>query len=100
MRSCKASSLAFAAVVALVSARPALAQETSVATGPPGLADVRALLANGKPADAEAKARVLLGEVEAEEGARSLAAGAVLNVLVESLFRGGKAGGGDARELA
>lgn len=62
----------------------------SAQTAPP-LETIAALIAGGKYADAEAASRELLADVETRHGAESLPAADVLDLLGESLWRGGKA---------
>ncbi len=64
------------------------------------LEQIKALLKDGQYAEAEAQARELLANVEAEHGAKSLEAATVLDQLVESLRRGGKAAEPEIKELA
>ena len=63
---------------------------------------VRSLIRGGQHASAEVEARRLLAETEAAHGRDSIEAARVLDLLVEALRRGGKAGtpGSEARALA
>ncbi|MBI1950451.1 MAG: tetratricopeptide repeat protein, partial [Acidobacteria bacterium] len=54
----------------------------------------------GRYADAEARARLLLEELEAVEGAGALETAKALDLLVEALWRGGKSRDAETRELA
>ncbi len=61
---------------------------------------LQSLLDEGRYAEAETEARQLLAQVEASQGKGSLAAGHVLDLLVEALWRGGKAAEPGSRALA
>ncbi len=61
------------------------------ASEPDPLDGLRALIKQGKPAEAETGAGDLLATVESEHGADSAEAAAVLDVWVEARWRGGKA---------
>ena len=64
---------------------------TLVAENPVGSVEsVKQLIEEGRYADAEAIARELLVRTEAESGEASLEVGAVLDRLVEALWRGGR----------
>jgi len=63
------------------------------------LGELKALIKTGRYADAEVGARALLTEVEATNGSDSIDAANVLEVLVESLWRGGKASDPASRAL-
>jgi CHAT domain-containing protein/tetratricopeptide (TPR) repeat protein len=65
-----------------------------------GLEELKALVNAGKYAEAEGGARVLLARVEVESGTDSVEAAGVRDVLVEALWRGGKAREPETRELA
>ncbi len=58
------------------------------------------LIADGRHAEAEARARQLLDEVEAASGADSIETARAIDLLVEALWRGGKARTPETRELA
>jgi CHAT domain-containing protein/tetratricopeptide (TPR) repeat protein len=60
----------------------------------------RGLIKQGKYADAETQARELLDEMRSEHGSESPEAAEAMDVLVESLWRGGKAQQPETRELA
>ncbi len=62
-----------------------------LASAPDPLDGLRALIKQGKPAEAESGAGELLANVESEYGADSAEAAAVLDVWVEARWRGGKA---------
>lgn len=62
--------------------------------------EIQGLTAQGEYARAEEKARALLLDTERTLGPESLEAAEVLDLLVEALYRGGKAATSDARELA
>ncbi len=64
------------------------------------LGDLKSLIKERKFAEAESGARSLLARVEAKSGADSVEAARVLDILVESLWRGGKGGEIETRELA
>ena len=64
------------------------------------LDEVRGLIKAGKFADAASGARTLLARVEAESGADSAEAAGVLDLLAESLWRGGRAAEPETRALA
>jgi len=61
---------------------------------------VKGLVKEGKYAEAESAARTLLAKVEAQSGARSVEAAAVLDVLVQALLSEGKSRDAATRELA
>jgi tetratricopeptide (TPR) repeat protein len=70
------------------------------AQAPQTIDQARGLIKEGKYAQAEALARRLLAEAEVTFGADSLKTAEVLDVLVEALFRGGKAKQPESREFA
>jgi len=70
---------------------PAVGEEAQEDPVPEGLARVKTLLKEVKYAEAESLARSLLKDAEARYGAESAEAAGVLEVLVASLVRGGKA---------
>ena len=70
------------------------------AEGTAPLEAIRQLIRGGRYAEAETAARALRPEVEASAGADSLDAARVLDVLVEALYRGGKAAEDEPRRLA
>lgn len=63
------------------------------------LEEIKALTENGQYAEAESQAWELLAKVEAQHGIESLEAAEVLDQLVESLWRGGKAGEPETQQL-
>src|SRR5262245_27156301 len=65
-----------------------------------GAAEVKQLLAAGKEAEAEARARGLLTAAEAAPGAESVEAAEVIDLLVLVLYRAGKAEAPETRALA
>jgi CHAT domain-containing protein/tetratricopeptide (TPR) repeat protein len=67
---------------------------------PSGLERWRALIEEAHYAEAEALARSLLAEAETAQGRRSAEAAQALDLLVESLWRGGKLKDPEARQLA
>jgi len=83
-------------------ASPAIVQDTlkQEIKAPQNLEKARQLIKDGKYAEAETLARELLKQAEAALGADSLKTAEVLDVLVESLFRGGKARQPESRKLA
>jgi CHAT domain-containing protein/tetratricopeptide (TPR) repeat protein len=64
------------------------------------LKSTRSLIEKGAYADAEKQARALLSQVEAASGANPSQVTDVLDVLVEALWRGGKAKAPESRQLA
>ncbi len=64
------------------------------------LEEIKALIKDGQYAEAESQARELLAKVEAEHGVESLEAAKVLDQLVESLWRGGKAADEESEDFA
>jgi CHAT domain-containing protein/tetratricopeptide (TPR) repeat protein len=72
----------------------------SPASASPELESIKKLILDGKYAEAETRARTLLASVEASSGPESLQAAGVMDALVESLWRYGKAEAPEARELA
>ncbi len=64
------------------------------------LESLRRLVKQGRYAEAETAARALLAAVEETSGRESLEAADVLDILVEALWRGGKAREAQSRELA
>jgi len=73
---------------------------SGAAPTPDPLEDVRGLIKQGKYADAENEARKLLELAEAEHGESSPEAAAVIDVLVEARWRGGKAREPETRAMA
>ena len=69
-------------------------------TNPDPLDAARGLIQQGKYADAESAAQALLEQVREEHGTESAEAATVMDVLVESRWRGGKAQDPETRELA
>jgi CHAT domain-containing protein/Tfp pilus assembly protein PilF len=67
---------------------------------PDPLDEVRGLIKQGKYADAETEARELLEQVGSRHGVESPEAAAVMDALVESRWRGGKAQEPETREMA
>jgi CHAT domain-containing protein/Tfp pilus assembly protein PilF len=61
---------------------------------------IRDLLQEGRYAEAEALSRESLAKIQTEYGAESLESAQALDLLVESLWRGGKAHRSETRELA
>jgi CHAT domain-containing protein/tetratricopeptide (TPR) repeat protein len=75
---------------------------TPQASGPPaisGLDEARSLLRNGRFAESESLARRLIRDAEAEHGVSSIQTAQALDVLVEALWRGGKAEDPEAQRL-
>jgi CHAT domain-containing protein/Tfp pilus assembly protein PilF len=70
------------------------------ATADEPVQQLRSLVREGQYAEAERGARELLAHLENEEKVQTATAGAVLDVLVESRWRGGKAFEPETRELA
>jgi tetratricopeptide (TPR) repeat protein len=85
-----------AVVVALLFVREAAAQG-GVAPSPE---EIRDLIKAGRYADAETAARAHLAVTEAATGCESLETAEAMDLLVDSLWRGGKAKSGRAAELA
>jgi CHAT domain-containing protein/Tfp pilus assembly protein PilF len=69
-------------------------------TGVEGLDEVKELIRNGRYAEAESAASALLAEMEAQGKGDTVETAQVLDVLVESLWRGGKARAPKTMELA
>ena len=84
-------SLALCTCIAAGIALPAVGEEPPEDPAPEGLAQAKTLLRDGRYAEAESLARSLLEDAEARYGAESAESAGVLDVLVESLWRGGKA---------
>ena len=72
----------------------------AAASGSDALGKVRDLRADGRYEEAEAAARALLAEVEAESGPESLPVAEVLDELVNILWRAGRAREPETFELA
>jgi CHAT domain-containing protein/tetratricopeptide (TPR) repeat protein len=64
------------------------------------LGDIRQLLITARYSQAEQRARSMLADAEAASGPDSLAAAQAIDVLVESLWRGGKVRAAETRALA
>jgi tetratricopeptide (TPR) repeat protein len=92
---CFGSAISETAVARILQQTPA--QETQALQN---LDNIRELIKNGKYAEAETLARKLLAENEVTFGADSVKTAEVLDVLVEALFRGGKAKQPESREFA
>lgn len=78
------------------------APPTPQASGAPaisGLDEARSLLRNGRFAESESLARRLIRDAEAEHGVSSIQTAQALDVLVEALWRGGKAEDPEAQRL-
>jgi CHAT domain-containing protein/Tfp pilus assembly protein PilF len=84
---------------ALIGALVCLVTFVPVAAETPSLDQLADLMAEGEYAEAELGARELLAELEAEHGAGSVELAPVLDVLVESMWRGGKATEPETRAL-
>jgi len=79
------------------------AVETPPAAAPPsvaGLDELTSLIASGRYAEAEARARLLLANVEVTHGRESREVAQVLEGLIEALWRGGKISEPETRALA
>jgi CHAT domain-containing protein/Tfp pilus assembly protein PilF len=74
-------------------------ETASPASVSPELESIKKLILDGKYGEAEGRARTLLASVEASGGRESLQAAEVMDALVESLWRVGKAKTSEAREL-
>jgi len=79
--------ICFAAGIGL----PAAGGESPEDPAPEGLARAKTLIEEGKYAEAESLARSLLKDAETRHGAESAEAAGVLDELVDSLLKGGKA---------
>lgn len=103
-----ASGMIWVLVVGVISATSSPARSTEadpewrvVCEAPGGAPETaRQLIEEGRYAEAEATAREELKRVEQAHGAQSLDAARALDVLVESMWRGGKAAELDSRALA
>jgi CHAT domain-containing protein/tetratricopeptide (TPR) repeat protein len=84
------------ALAGLIFATPVLAEDPP----PDPLDEIRGLIKQGKYADAENEARKLLEEVSSQHGVESPEAAAVMDALVESLWRGGKVQEAETQEMA
>jgi CHAT domain-containing protein/Tfp pilus assembly protein PilF len=77
-----------------------LAPAAQQAEPPASLDTVRSLIKAGRYADAEAIARQLLQQAEADQGPQSLPVARALDLLSEALWRAGKAADSGARTMA
>jgi CHAT domain-containing protein/tetratricopeptide (TPR) repeat protein len=95
----------FSEPAAATAGTPAPASAAATAPSPPAapaphtLDHTRALIRDGKYADAEREARALLREAEQASGPDSLAVADVLDVLGEAMRRGTKAGDPETRAI-
>jgi CHAT domain-containing protein/Tfp pilus assembly protein PilF len=87
-------------ILVLAGVGPAAGAPEEGAGAAAGLEDVRALLKSGRYAEAEEAVRPLLAQAEAGLGADSIAAADPLDLLVEALWRGGRATDPRTRPLA
>ncbi|MFC2173698.1 tetratricopeptide repeat protein, partial [Acidobacteriota bacterium] len=76
-------------------------EKSSLAESDPQFTQIKKLInETGQYAEAERQARALLAKTEKEHGKDSPEAASVLDILVESLWRGGKTGEEETRTLA
>lgn len=78
----------------------AIASETSAGSVSPTPSEIRRLLDEGRPREAEARARELLRDAVSSSGADSLGEAEALDLLVEALWRGGESHAVETRQLA
>ncbi len=97
---CFGSEMARTAIARTAIARAAQETPAQQTQASENLDKVRDLIKDGKYAQAETLARRLLAEIEATAGSDSLKIAEVLDVLVEALYRGGKAKQPGSREFA
>src|SRR5262245_8592277 len=94
--------LAACGLVLLTTTRRAAGGENAAGAmgADPKVAAIRALIDKAQFAEAEAAAREVLAAAERSEGADSAACGSALDLLVTTLYRSGRWGGAEARDLA
>jgi tetratricopeptide (TPR) repeat protein/CHAT domain-containing protein len=72
----------------------------AAASAPRSIEELRRLITQGHYAEAESGARALLSDVEERSGSDSVEAADVIDLLVESMWRGGRSRQPEAKQLA